>query len=81
MVKTLRICIVDPDPTKTQAFLSAHLSGGLWSLLARKCYPIGFLGVRTFRSRKTPSIFCAHWILDFGGMPGGREANACLPRA
>ena len=57
MVKTLRICIVDPDPTKTQAFLSAHLSGGLWSLLARKCYPIGFLGVRTFRSRKTTSIF------------------------
>jgi hypothetical protein len=57
MVRTLKICIVDPDPTKTQAFLSAHLSGGLWSLLARKCYPIGFLGVRTFRSRKTTSIF------------------------
>jgi hypothetical protein len=57
MVRTLKICIVDPDPTKTQAFLSAHLSGGLWSLLARQYYPIGFLGVRTFRSRKTPSIF------------------------
>jgi len=50
MVRTLKICIVDPDPTKTQAFLSAHLSGGLWSLLARKYYPIGFLGVRTFRT-------------------------------
>jgi hypothetical protein len=57
VVRTLKICIVDPDPTKTQAFLSAHLSGGLWFLLARKYYPIGFLGVRTFRSRKTLSIF------------------------
>jgi quinol monooxygenase YgiN len=57
MVRILRICIVDPEPTKTQAFLSAHSSGGLWSLLARKYYPVGFLGVQTFRSRKTPSIF------------------------
>lgn len=57
MVRTLKICIVDPDPTKTQAFLSAHSSGGLWFLLAKKYHPIGFLGVRTFRSRKTPSNF------------------------
>ena len=57
MVRTLKICIVDPDPTRTGAFLCAHLSGGLWSLLARKYYPIGFLGVRTFQSHKTPSVF------------------------
>jgi len=57
MVRTLKICTVDPDPTRTGAFLCAHLSGGLWSLLARKYYPIGFLGVRTFQSHKTPSVF------------------------
>ena len=60
MVRTLKICIVDPDPTKTQAFLSAHLSGGLWSLLARKYYPIGFLGVRIFRKPRNSRHFCAH---------------------
>jgi hypothetical protein len=57
MVRTLKICFVDPDPIRTQAFLWAHLSGGLWSLLAREYYPTGFLGVRIFGSRKTPGMF------------------------
>jgi hypothetical protein len=57
MVKTRQICIADQDPTMTQAFLCSRLSGGSWSLLARRYYPIGFLGVRTFRSRNLPSIF------------------------
>jgi len=33
------------------------MPGGLWSLLAGRNYPIGFLGLRTFRSRRTPGIF------------------------
>ena len=57
MVRTLKICFVDSDPIRTQAFLWAHSSGGLWSLLARECYPSGFLGVRIFRCGKTPGMF------------------------
>jgi hypothetical protein len=57
MVRTLKLCFVDPDPIRTQAFLWAHSSGGLWSLLARECYPSGFLGVRIFRCGKTPGMF------------------------
>ena len=57
MIRTLNICFVDPNPVRTRAFLWAHLSGGLWSLLAGEYYPIGFLGVRIFRSRETPGMF------------------------
>ena len=57
MVRILKICFVDPDPIRTRAFLWAHLSGGLWSLLAKEYYPTGFLGVRIFRSRETPGMF------------------------
>jgi len=57
LVRTLTICFVDPDPIRIQAFLWAHLPGGLWSLLAREYYPTGFLGVRILRSCETPGIF------------------------
>ena len=57
MVRTMRLCFADPDTIRTQAFLLAHSSGGLWSLLARECYPSGFLGVRIFGSRETPGMF------------------------
>jgi len=57
MVRILKLCFVDPDPIRTRAFMSAHLSGGLWSLLTTEHYPTGFLGVRIFRSRETPGMF------------------------
>ena len=57
MVRTLKICFVDPDPIRTQAFLRAHLRGGLWYLLAREYYPTGFIGVRIFGSREIPGMF------------------------
>src|ERR1039458_4813689 len=57
MIRTLKICFVDPAPIKTKAFLWAHLPGGLWSLLATEYYPSGFLGVRIFLSRETPGMF------------------------
>jgi len=57
MFRTLTICFVDPDPLRIQAFLLAHLPGGLWSLLAREYYSTGFLGVRIFRSRESPGMF------------------------
>jgi len=57
MVRTLTICFVDPDPIRIQAFLGAHLPGGLWSLLAQEYYGAGFLGLRICPSRKTPGMF------------------------
>jgi len=57
MGRTLKICFVDPDPIRTQAFLRAHLRGGLWYLLAREYYPTGFIGVRIFGSREIPGMF------------------------
>lgn len=57
MITTLKTCSVDPNPTRTAAFVHAHLRGGLWCLLAAEYYPAGFLGVRIFRSRDTPSTF------------------------
>jgi hypothetical protein len=57
MIRTLKICFVDPDPIKTRAFLWAHLPGGVWSLLATEYYPSGFLGVRIYGSRKAPGMF------------------------
>jgi hypothetical protein len=57
MVRTLKICFVDPDPIRTQAFLRAHLRGRLWYLLAREYYPTGFIGVRIFGSREIPGMF------------------------
>jgi hypothetical protein len=52
MVRTLKICLVDPDPTRTAAFIQVHLRGGLGCLLAAEYYPAGFAGVRIFRSRQ-----------------------------
>jgi hypothetical protein len=57
MVTRLKICFVDPDPTRTAAFIQVHLRGGLWCLLSAEYYPAGFLGLRIFRSRETPSSF------------------------
>ena len=57
MVRTLKICFVDPDPIRTRAFLRAHLRGGLWYLLAREYYPTGFIGVRIFGNREIPGMF------------------------
>jgi hypothetical protein len=57
MVRTLKICLVDPDPMRTAAFIQVHLRGGLGCLLAAEYYPAGFAGVRIFRSRQTPSMF------------------------
>lgn len=57
MVRTLKICFVDPDPIRTRAFLRAHLRGGLWYLLAREYYPTVFIGVRIFGSREIPGMF------------------------
>lgn len=57
MVTTLKICLVDPDPTRTAAFIHVHLRGGLWCLLAAEYYPAGFVGVRIFRSSETPNMF------------------------
>jgi hypothetical protein len=57
MLRSLKICFVDPDPIRTQAFLWAHLRGGLWYLLAREYYPTGFIGVRILASRETPGMF------------------------
>jgi len=57
MVRTLTICFVDPDPIRIQAFLWAHMPGGLWFLLAEEYYPTSFLGLRILRSRETPGMF------------------------
>lgn len=57
MVRTLKLCFVDPDPIRIQAFLWAHLPGELWSLLAEEYHPTGFLGVRIFGSRENPGMF------------------------
>jgi hypothetical protein len=57
MVRTLKISFVDPDPIRTQAFLWAHLRGGLWDLLATEYYPTGLIGIRIFGSRKIPAMF------------------------
>jgi hypothetical protein len=57
MVRTLTICFVDPDPIRIYAFLSAHLPGGLRSLLAEEYYPTSFLDLRIFPGRETPGMF------------------------
>lgn len=57
MVRTLKICFVDSDPIRTQAFLWAHLRGGLWDLFATEYYPTGLIGIRIFGSHKVPGLF------------------------
>jgi hypothetical protein len=57
MVRTLKICFVDSDPIRTQAFLWAHLRGGLWDLFATEYYPTGLMGIRIFGSHKVPGMF------------------------
>jgi hypothetical protein len=57
MVRTLKICFVDSDPIRTQAFLWAHLRGGLWDLFATEYYLTGLMGIRIFGSHKVPGMF------------------------